>query len=117
LGIATNHHSRTSKVTIIINTMKTSFAAVLFSSLASAWQLDLWGTDSRHATMHGTLDSGCVNIEFSPAINVNRVKFAESTFAGTFDLYANTNCNQLSYRENGGDFSINPRVIRSYKAY
>ncbi|KAL2152235.1 hypothetical protein VTH82DRAFT_5419 [Thermothelomyces myriococcoides] len=100
-------------------------AAVLLASLASiaplasAWQLELFTTDNRHATMHGTGDSGCINLSFSPALNVNRARF-EGTALGiddTFELYTNRGCSGLSYRNGEGNHQMTPRTIRSYKVY
>ncbi|WEW55627.1 hypothetical protein PRK78_001058 [Emydomyces testavorans] len=98
-------------------------AIALLSSLAltSAWNLDLYATDNRHVNFHGTRDSGCVNIEFSPALNVNRANFRPKTDwypdPKTFELYVNKNCDRLSYRNGKGDHKLTPRTVRSYKVY
>ena len=97
-------------------------ALAAFVPAASAWSLELWATDGRKATMHGTLDSGCKNIEFTPALDVKRAKFNPKTDhfpdPGTFELYVNNNCHGLSYRNGGGDYRLTPpRKIRSYKVY
>ncbi|KAL2162962.1 hypothetical protein VTH06DRAFT_6798 [Thermothelomyces fergusii] len=96
--------------------MKATLFIAALAPLASAWKLQLWTTDGRHATMHGTVNSGCKNIAFTPVLNVNKLKFEESTFADTVELYVNKNCDGLSYRNNGGTYNISPRKIRSYKS-
>ena len=98
-------------------------ASALLSCVAvSAWNLDIYGTDGRHANFNGHLDSGCKDISFTPAINVNKAHFDPATphwpDPSTFDLYVNANCQGLSYRNNKGTFTLTPaRVIRSYKVY
>lgn len=72
--------------------------------------------------MHGHADSGCKDISFTPALNVNRAKFDPKTSLhsdpGTFELYVNKGCEGLSYRNGKGDFTLTPaRKIRSYKVY
>jgi hypothetical protein len=90
-------------------------------SSASAWTLDFWTTDGRHTSMHGRLDSGCVNIAFEPTLNINRAKFNPATDflpdPSTFELYNDRNCAGLSYRNGGGDFRMTGRKTRSYKVY
>jgi len=101
--------------------MKPAFVLAALTPLAAAWKVELWTTDGRKATMHGTRDSGCKNIAFTPVLNVNRAKFSPKTdwYAdpGTFELYVNKNCDGLSYRNDGGDYKISARKIRSYKVY
>ncbi|KAL2152234.1 hypothetical protein VTH82DRAFT_5418 [Thermothelomyces myriococcoides] len=87
--------------------------------LASAWQLELFTTDGRHATMHGFGDSGCINLSFSPALRVQRAKFEGSSLGidDTFELYVNRGCSGLSYRNGEGNHQMTPRTIRSYKVH
>ena len=101
-------------------------ALLLLTGLAAttwAWSLDLYTTDGRHSNMHGHTDSGCVNIDFSPALTVNRARYDPATanfpdVTDTFELYVNRNCQRLSYRNNKGEFTLTPpRQIRSYKVY
>ncbi|KAK7414339.1 hypothetical protein QQX98_006781 [Neonectria punicea] len=100
--------------------MKPTFLAVLLP-FASAWTLDMWTSDGRSSAMHGTADVDCNDIAFTPALNVNRVKFNPDTAwhfdPATFELYVNAGCQGLSYRNGEGDYAITPRVIRSYKVY
>ncbi|AEO56617.1 hypothetical protein MYCTH_2301722 [Thermothelomyces thermophilus ATCC 42464] len=97
--------------------MKASVLVTALLPLASAWKLQLWTTDKRHVTAHGTTNSGCKNLAFSPVLNVNKLKFEESAFADTVELYVNKNCDGLSYRNDGGTYNIKARKIRSYKVY
>ncbi|KAK4244538.1 hypothetical protein P885DRAFT_41429 [Corynascus similis CBS 632.67] len=101
--------------------MKASLFVAALVPLASAWKLDLWSKDGRHVTMHGTKDSGCKNIAFTPVLNVKKLKFNRATDwypdPSTVELYANRNCDGLSYRNGGGTYNISPRKIRSYKVY
>ncbi len=96
-------------------------AASTLAPLASAWKLELWTSDGRKASMHGTKDSGCKNIAFTPVLNVNKAKFSPKTDwypdPSTFELYVNKNCDGLSYRNDGGTYSLKARKIRSYKVY
>ncbi|EEP80853.1 predicted protein [Uncinocarpus reesii 1704] len=99
-------------------------SAVTFLSclaLSSAWKLDLYASDKRHVSTHGTRDSGCKNIDFSPALKVNRANFRPATNnwpdPGTFELYVNKNCKKLSYRNDKGNHKMTARTIRSYKVY
>ncbi|KAJ4301967.1 hypothetical protein N0V88_002097 [Collariella sp. IMI 366227] len=101
--------------------MKASLVLIALTPIVSAWKLELWASDGRKANMHGTRDSGCNNIAFTPVLNVNRAKFSPATDnwpdPGTFELYVNKNCDGLSYRNDGGDYKITARKIRSYKVY
>lgn len=99
--------------------MKASVLFFVIAPLASAWKLELWSSDGRKATMYGKKDSGCKNIEFDSVLNVNRAKFSPKTDwlpdPDTFELYANRNCDKLSYRNDGGNYKMKARKIRSYK--
>jgi len=99
---------------LIVSTL----ALLSVTAVASAWKLDLYA-GNRHVNFHGTRDSGCKNIAFTPPLNVNRAKFDPKTDwfpdPDTFALYVNTDCRGLSYRNSGGDYELAPRVIRSYK--
>jgi hypothetical protein len=101
--------------------MKASLFLVALTPLVSAWKLELWTSDGRKATMHGTADSGCKNIAFTPVLDVNRANFSPKTDwhtdPKTFELYVNKNCDGLSYREGGGNHNMKARKIRSYKVY
>ncbi|KAK4234110.1 hypothetical protein C8A03DRAFT_47479 [Achaetomium macrosporum] len=101
--------------------MKATLFLIALTPLVSAWKLELWSKDGRKATMHGTNDSGCKNIDFTPVLNVNRAKFSPKTDwhtdPSTFELYVNKNCDGLSYRNDGGDYKMTARKIRSYKVY
>ncbi|KAK4151822.1 hypothetical protein C8A00DRAFT_45012 [Chaetomidium leptoderma] len=101
--------------------MKASVFVVALIPLVSAWSLELKTTDKRTVNTHGTSDSGCKNLSFSPVLNVNHAKFSPKTDwhtdPGTFELYANKNCDKLSYRNDGGSYSMTARKIRSYKVY
>ena len=100
-----------------------SFLAIpLFLSTASAWTLDFYATDGRQARSSGTRDSGCINLSWTPALNVQRINFNPATplypDPGTVELYVNRGCGGLSYRNGGGNHVLTPpRVIRSYKVY
>ena len=84
--------------------------------LASAWKLTVWMNDGRSVTTHGHLDSGCKTYEFNMNSPVKRAYFDSSISSGTFELYAQKDCNNLSYRNNEGTYDLNPpRIIRSYK--
>ena len=113
-------------------------SALLYAAAASAWKLDLWTTDNRHTSMHGRLDA-CNNIEFVPVrllssstvrftsdklaspqtLNVNRAKFVDETLdtVSTFELYRDQNCQGLLYRNDGGDYRMTARLVRSYKVH
>jgi len=98
----------------------TILAPLALSSVAVAWNLDIYGTDGRHVNFHGKKNSGCVDISFTPAINVKEAKFDPATSwlpdPTTFELYVRKGCDGLSYRNNKGDFKLTPaRIIRSYK--
>ncbi|KAH8895664.1 hypothetical protein GQ53DRAFT_641051 [Thozetella sp. PMI_491] len=96
-----------------------TIVTILYAAVSTAaWKLDLWGTDGRHTSMHGRLDA-CNDISFTPTINVNRAKFVDEVLdtVSTFELYVDAGCHGLSYRNNGGDFSLVPRKIKSYKVY
>ncbi|KXX74044.1 hypothetical protein MMYC01_209821 [Madurella mycetomatis] len=99
--------------------MKASVLFLVIAPLASAWKLELWGSDGRKVTMNGSRDTDCKNIDFSPVLNVNRAKFSPKTDwrpdPDTFELYANKNCDKLSYRNDGGNYKMKARKIRSYK--
>ncbi len=101
--------------------MKAGLFVLAITPIVSAWNLQLWTSDGRKATMHGTADSGCKNIAFTPVLNVNRAKFDPKTDwhtdPKTFELYVNKNCDGLSYREGSGDHKLTARKIRSYKVY
>lgn len=102
--------------------MKLSAVALISSlAFASAWKLDFYATDGRSVKTHGTRDSGCKNIDFHPALKVNRANFNPSTNnwpdPKTFELYASKNCKKLSYRNGKGNHKMTPRTIRSYKVY
>ncbi|KAI9769212.1 MAG: hypothetical protein M1840_004341 [Geoglossum simile] len=100
-------------------------ALVVMLSLAfttSAWDLDLYTPDGRHTHMYGRVNSGCVNIDFTPILNVNHAKYNPDTphwpdVTDTFELFVEQNCNGLSYRNGEGDFELTPREIRSYQVY
>ncbi|KAH8685222.1 hypothetical protein BGZ61DRAFT_479981 [Ilyonectria robusta] len=89
--------------------------------LASAWTLDVWTTDDRSSAMHGTVDVDCNDIEFTPPLDINRVKFNPDTDwypdPDTFEFYVSPGCQGLSYRNGEGDYTITPRVVQSYKVY
>ncbi|KAK1832050.1 hypothetical protein QBC39DRAFT_381930 [Podospora conica] len=93
-------------------------AALLYAAATSAWKLDLWTTDGRHTSMHGRLDA-CNNIEFVPTLNVNRAKFVDETLdtVSTFELYRDVNCQGLLYRNDGGDYRMTARLVKSYKVH
>ncbi|KAJ9639325.1 hypothetical protein H2201_004062 [Coniosporium apollinis] len=94
-----------------------AFSVALLASTTSAWSLKFYDTSGRVATSSGTLDSGCKTLSWSPALNVNKVTFDQG-IQGTFELYVNTGCSGLSYRNGGGTWTLTPaRVIRSYKVY
>lgn len=90
----------------------------LTSTVASAWKLELSG-GGRKVSMHGTKDSGCKNISFSPVLSVTKAKFSPKTDwypdPNTFELYSGRNCAGLSYRNDGGTHKMKARKIRSYK--
>ncbi|KAK0750818.1 hypothetical protein B0T18DRAFT_401114 [Schizothecium vesticola] len=99
--------------------MKLAIAtALLYAAAASAWKLDLWTTDGRHTSMHGRLDA-CNNIAFVPTLNVNRAKFVDETLdtVSTFELYRDKGCQGLLYRNDGGDYRMTARLVRSYKVH
>ncbi|KAK0732087.1 hypothetical protein B0H67DRAFT_475604 [Lasiosphaeris hirsuta] len=96
--------------------MKASAPILFFAGLASAWRLEVWSNNNEHLNMHGTTNSGCINFDVG-ALNINHAKFTESTFADTFELYQNRNCDVLKYRNGGGDYTFNVKTIRSYKVY
>jgi len=98
----------------------TILAPLALSSVVVAWNVDLYATDGRHVNFHGKKNSGCVDISFTPALNVKQAKFNPATSLlpdpTTFELYVRKGCDGLSYRNNKGDFKLTPaRVIRSYK--
>ncbi|KAK4183688.1 hypothetical protein QBC35DRAFT_535557 [Podospora australis] len=100
--------------------MKPTTLLLSFLTTASAWKLELFASDGRKVTTHGTQDSGCKNIAFTPALKVKQAKFSPKTDwypdPSTFELYVNKGCQGLSYRNGGGDHKLTPpRVIRSYK--
>jgi len=95
-------------------------SALALTTAAAAWNLDLYGTDGRHVNFHGKKNTGCIDISFTPALNVKRANFNPATSflpdPDTFELYVRKGCDGLSYRNNGGDHTLNPaRIIRSYK--
>ncbi|KAK4467203.1 hypothetical protein QBC42DRAFT_2686 [Cladorrhinum samala] len=97
-------------------------STLLLATVTSAWKLDLYASDGRKVATHGTVDSGCKNIEFTPVLNLNRANFNPDTALypdpGTFELYVNRGCSGLSYRNGRGDHRLTPaRNIRSYKVY
>lgn len=92
----------------------------MLQSSEKTGNLDLYGTDGRHVNFHGKKNSGCVDISFTPAINVKEAKFDPATSflpdPTTFELYVRKGCDGLSYRNNKGDFKLTPaRIIRSYQ--
>lgn len=101
--------------------MKASSILLVALPLVSAWKLDLWATGGRKVSMHGTLDSGCKDISFTPVLNVNKAKLDPSTpiiaDPKTFELYVNKGCRGLSYRNGKGTHKMSARKIRSYKVY
>ncbi|KAL2117987.1 hypothetical protein VTJ04DRAFT_7647 [Mycothermus thermophilus] len=87
---------------------------------ASAWRLELTSSDGRKISMHGTKGSGCKNIEFTPYPKVKKAYFNPKTSwwpdPDRFELFVNRNCDGLSYRNNGGNWNLNPpRTIKSYR--
>ena len=97
-------------------TMKVSTPVLLFFGLASAWELDIWSTNNEHLAMHGTVNSGCVNLGVG-ALKINHARFSESSFADTFELYENRNCDVKKYSNGDGDWTFNTKTVRSYKVY
>jgi hypothetical protein len=101
--------------------MKAATILVLLTPLVAGWSLELKASDGRKTTMHGTKDSGCKNIAFTPALKVNHVNFNKATDwypdPSTFELYVNKGCQGLSYRNGGGSRGITARTVRSYKVY
>lgn len=98
----------------------TSIAAVfVFVTItASAWDLTVYTDDGRHVESDGTVNSDCVNYDVDMNSPVNRAVFQGSTFADTFELYENKNCQApVSYRNGEGDFTLTPRKIQSYNVY
>ncbi|KAK3995545.1 hypothetical protein QBC44DRAFT_378361 [Cladorrhinum sp. PSN332] len=96
--------------------------SLLVAGTTTAWKLDIHASDGRKVSTHGTRDSGCKNIEFTPVLNVNRANFKPATDLypdpKTFELYVNKGCSGLSYRNGKGDWRLTPaRKIRSYKVY
>ena len=90
----------------------------LTSTVASAWKLELSG-GGRKVSMHGTKDSGCKNISFSPVLSVTKAKFSPKTDwypdPTIFELNSGATCAGLSYRNDGGTYTMKARKIRSYK--
>lgn len=101
--------------------MKAGFFLLAITPLVAGWNLQLSTTDGRKVTMHGTADSGCKNIEFTPTLNVNRANFNPKTSwhsdPQTFELYVGRNCDGLSYRGSKGNKKIKARKIKSYKVW
>ena len=66
--------------------MKLTFSSIAIASFgflsttASAWTLDLTGADGRHVNTHGTFSAECNELDFTPAINVERAVFHSSFF-------------------------------------
>jgi len=92
----------------------TAFAA----STASAWRLALTMQDFRTASMHGTTNSGCTRLGFDMSSPVAVAYFCKSSFADTFELYANGDCTGRKYTNGEGAHRIAPGFrVRAYKVY
>ncbi|EON68307.1 hypothetical protein W97_07565 [Coniosporium apollinis CBS 100218] len=99
-----------------------AFAVSLLASTTSAWRLELYDTTRGLATSSGITNSGCINLSWSPVLNVFRVVFNGATNnwpdQTTFELYTERNCKFLTQRGYNGDYPMNPaRPVRSYKVY
>lgn len=93
------------------------FLAAL-TSTASAWNLVLTMDDRRTATMHGTYNQDCKKLDFDMSSPVTTASFDDSTWADTFELYANTDCSGRVYRNGRGTYTVTPRYkVQSYKVY
>ena len=87
-------------------------------STASAWNLVLTMKDTRTATMHGTVNSGCTKLNFDMSSPDITASFVESFWADTFELWANADCTGRVYREGDGTHSITlPFKVQAYSAY
>ncbi|CUS11177.1 unnamed protein product [Tuber aestivum] len=88
------------------------------TSTASAWRLVLTMADRRTASMSGTVNRDCKKLDFDMSSPVTTASFTESTFADTFELYANTDCSGRVYRNGDGTHTVTPRFkVLAYKVY
>lgn len=97
--------------------MKANVLILALTPLVAGWNLQLWSSDGRSVSMHGTKDA-CNNIDFSN-LKVNRLNFNRKTDwhadPNTVELFTNKGCYGLNYRNGGGNHKMTARAVRSYR--
>ncbi|KAM7208351.1 hypothetical protein V8F20_001329 [Naviculisporaceae sp. PSN 640] len=94
------------KLSVILGSVLTSAAAV------SGWEISIYGQNSRVGTMHGTVSTGCIKLNYSPPLIVRSVKVSGVYGA---DFCTDTGCKSCYSVSSGSWSHFAGKTILAYR--